>query len=51
MAVLDQVITSRYALYNGDAIEVMRKLASGSIHASIYSPPFLRAIPLHIIRS
>ena len=33
-------ITDRYAIYNGDCIEVMRDLPSSSIHFSIYSPPF-----------
>lgn len=40
MAVNDQHITDEYALYNGDCIEVMSALPSGSIHFSIYSPPF-----------
>jgi DNA modification methylase len=40
MAVKDQVITDRYALYNGDAIEVMAELPEEKIHLSIYSPPF-----------
>ena len=40
MAVMDQRVTDRYAIYNGDSIEVMRKLKSESIHLSIYSPPF-----------
>lgn len=40
MAVLDQTITERYALYNGDCMEVMAKLPQGSIHLSVYSPPF-----------
>lgn len=40
MAVIDQVVTSDYALYNGDCIEVMRSLPSESIHLSVYSPPF-----------
>jgi len=40
MAVIDQKITDRYAIYNGDALEVMPKLPSGSVHLSIYSPPF-----------
>lgn len=35
-----QVITDRYAIYNGDAMEVMQSLPDESIHASIYSPPF-----------
>jgi DNA modification methylase len=40
MAVLDQNISDRWALYNGDCIEVMADLPSESIHLSIYSPPF-----------
>ena len=40
MAVLDQQITDRYAIYNGDCIEVMHTLPKESIHLSIYSPPF-----------
>ena len=35
-----QVITDRYAIYNGDAMDVMASLPDESIHASIYSPPF-----------
>lgn len=40
MAVLDQVITDRYAIYNGDCMEVMADLPAGSVHLSVYSPPF-----------
>lgn len=40
MAVLDQVITDRYALYCGDSLEVMPALPDESIGLSIYSPPF-----------
>lgn len=40
MAVIDQTITSNYALYNGDCIEVMSDLPDNSVHLSIYSPPF-----------
>lgn len=40
MAVVDQVITDRYAIYNGDCIEVMADLPNESIHLSVYSPPF-----------
>jgi DNA modification methylase len=38
--VLDQLVTGRYAIYNGDAIDVMAAMPTGSIHLSIYSPPF-----------
>lgn len=40
MAVMNQVITDKYAIYNGDCIEVMSTMPSKSIHFSIYSPPF-----------
>ena len=38
--VLDQVITDRYAIYNGDSMDLMASMPDESIHASIYSPPF-----------
>ena len=40
MAVIAQEITNRYAIYNGDAVEVLGSLKSESVHVSIYSPPF-----------
>lgn len=40
MAVRDQLITDRYAIYNGDCVEVMQTLPDESVHGSIYSPPF-----------
>ena len=40
MAVADQKITDRYAVYNGDCIEVLPGMKDESIHISIYSPPF-----------
>lgn len=40
MAVIDQKVTDKYAIYNGDCMEVMRSLPEGRIHLSIYSPPF-----------
>lgn len=40
MAVRSQVITDRYALYNGDSAEVLQSLPSESIHHCVYSPPF-----------
>ena len=36
----DSNITSKYALYNGDCVEVMRDLPDRSIDMSLYSPPF-----------
>lgn len=40
MAVRDQLITDRYAIYNGDACEVLPTLPAGSVGLSVYSPPF-----------
>lgn len=40
MAIIDQKITDKYALYNGDCIEFMQSMADDKIHLSIYSPPF-----------
>ncbi len=40
MAILDQTLTAQYALYNGDCLEVMPSLPDGSVHLSVYSPPF-----------
>lgn len=40
MAVVEQVITDEYAIYNGDCIEVMSDMPSGKVHFSVYSPPF-----------
>lgn len=40
MAVAEQVVTDRYALYLGDCCEVLPTLPDGSVHLSIYSPPF-----------
>jgi DNA modification methylase len=38
--VLEQQITDRYALYNGDCMEVMPTFPDDSLHLSVYSPPF-----------
>lgn len=40
MAVKEQDIGQRHAIYLGDCIEVMESLPSESIHLSVYSPPF-----------
>lgn len=40
MAVIDQLITDNYALYNGDCAEVLEDISDESIHHVIYSPPF-----------
>lgn len=40
MAVIDQLITDDFAIYNGDSAEVLRELPSESIGMCVYSPPF-----------
>ena len=40
MAVLDQLLTDDYAIYNGDCVDVMETFPKETIHLSIYSPPF-----------
>jgi len=40
MAIKDQKITERYALYNGDCCEVLQTLPDNSVDLSVYSPPF-----------
>lgn len=40
MAVADQEITDRYAIYNGDCVEVLATMPAARVHFSIYSPPF-----------
>ena len=38
--VIEQLVTDEYALYNGDCMEVLPTLPDGSVHLSVYSPPF-----------
>ena len=38
--VIDQAVGNKWALYNGDCIDVVRGLPDASIHYSIFSPPF-----------
>ncbi len=38
--VINQQITDEYAVYHGDCLEMMPGLPDGSIHLSVYSPPF-----------
>ena len=38
--VIDQLITDRFAVYNGDCMEVLSDMPDGSVHLSVYSPPF-----------
>lgn len=40
VSVLDQLITNRWAMYNGDCVEVLKGIPDNSIHYSIFSPPF-----------
>lgn len=40
MKVKDQLITDKYAIYNGDCMAVLPSIADESIDLSVYSPPF-----------
>jgi DNA modification methylase len=40
MLVIDQKITDKYAIYNGDSVDMLTALKDESIHFSVYSPPF-----------
>ena len=40
IGVIDQAVTERYALYNGDSAEILKGIPDNSIHYSIFSPPF-----------
>lgn len=40
MAVSDQVVNDKYAIYNGDCCEVLKSIPNESVHLSVYSPPF-----------
>jgi DNA modification methylase len=40
MAVIDQMVTERFAIYNGDCIEVMATMPAESVDLTVYSPPF-----------
>jgi len=40
MAVIDQILKEKYALYNGDSCEVLPTFPNESIGLSLYSPPF-----------
>lgn len=37
---LNQKITDRYAIYNGDSMDMLAMIPGDSIHGAIYSPPF-----------
>lgn len=40
MLVLNQKISEKYALYQGDSVEVVKNIEDETIHYSIFSPPF-----------
>jgi hypothetical protein len=40
MAVIDQTVSDKFALYNGDSAEVLQSLREASVDFSVYSPPF-----------
>jgi len=40
MAIINQLVCDKYAIYNGDCIETMKTFSDNKIHMSIYSPPF-----------
>lgn len=40
MAVMNQIITDDYAIYNADCVEVVADMPDNSIDMSVYSPPF-----------
>lgn len=40
MLVLNQVTTDKYAIYNGDCVEVTQGIPDDTIHYTIFSPPF-----------
>lgn len=38
--VINSKVTNRYALYNGDCIDITRQIPDNSVHFEIFSPPF-----------
>ena len=40
MAVKDQIIKSKYAIYNGDCVEVLKEIPDGKVGLGLFSPPF-----------
>ena len=40
MAIINQTITKKYALYNGDCVEVLKTLPESSMDMALFSPPF-----------
>lgn len=41
MDILDQIQRQKYALYNGDSVDVIKGFPDNSIHYSVFSPPFI----------
>lgn len=37
---IESVVNEKYAIYNGDCVDVMRQIPDNTIHLSVYSPPF-----------
>ena len=37
---MEQAITEKYALYNGDCVEVTSQMENESVDFQIFSPPF-----------
>lgn len=40
MNILNQCVNDRFALYHGDSCEVTRGIPDGSVHYTLFSPPF-----------
>lgn len=38
--IINQKVTDKYSLFNGDSVEVVKDIPDNSIHYSIFSPPF-----------
>ena len=38
--VLEQNIEKQYAMYHGDAVDIIKGIPDNSVHYSIFSPPF-----------
>lgn len=38
---VDQIVTDDYAIYQGDAVELIRAVPDNSVHFGIHSPPFV----------
>lgn len=40
MGIIAQEVNDKYAVYNGDCMEVLKSIEDGAVHLSLYSPPF-----------